>query len=302
MLRFVTQFVFYLIAYAVGFAAFYIALSGFRSPLWLPFWKSKHKKTPIKDNLLNYPGKSLMDRIQDESFDAIFLSMILMFVPALLLLIFSTFSKYLVKEIAFPVFIGLTLLITGLFCWRLRLKFQQIRICRMGLDGERATGEELNQLMKHGYRVYHDMQTGNFNIDHIVIGPSGVYAVETKYRSKVSGNGADGAKVLRDNDILRFPDDRIDSKAIPQAKAQAKWLEEFLAKSIGKHVQVQAMVALPGWFVKPGPHDGSVLVISPKNPDKFFLSRTPILDDQMIQQVAYQVEQRCRNIKPFDLY
>jgi len=171
----------------------------------------------------------------------------------------------------------------------------------MGLDGERATGEELNQLMKHGYRVYHDMQAGKFNIDHVVIGPGGVFAVETKYRSKKEGSGLNGATVFRNNDMLRFPDDKLNLNAIPQARAQARWLEEFLTKSVGKHISVQAIVTLPGWKVEKGPHDGSVLVINPKNPDNFFLSRPAIPDDQMIQQVAYQVEQRCRNVKPFEL-
>ena len=293
------QFVFFLIAYVVGFLAFYIAISGFR-PIWrLPFQRASYKKSPINDDLLNYPGKSLADRIQEETMDAILLSIFLMLAPPFSLLILSTFVKYQNAGIVYLIFITATLIITGLFCWKVHSKFRQIRLCRMGLDGERATGEELNQLMKHGYRVYHDLQAGKFNIDHIVIGPSGVYAVETKYRSKVAGNGTNGVKVLRDNDRLCFPDNRIDSKAIPQARAQAKWLSEFLTKSVGKQTTVQAMVALPGWYVKPGPHDGTVLVISPKNPDNFFLSRPAILDDQMIQQVAFQVEQRCRTVKPF---
>ena len=28
--------------------------------------------------------------------------------------------------------------------------------------------------------VYHDIQADQFNIDHVVVGPSGVFAVETK--------------------------------------------------------------------------------------------------------------------------
>jgi hypothetical protein len=76
----------------VGFLAFYIALSGFR-PIWrLPFQRASQKKSPIKDDLLSYPGKSLMDRIQDETFDAVFLSMVLMFVPFFSLFIFVACS------------------------------------------------------------------------------------------------------------------------------------------------------------------------------------------------------------------
>jgi hypothetical protein len=294
------QFVFYLIAFAIGFLAFHIAISGFR-PIWrLPFRRTRRKKSPINDDLLNYPGKSLADRIQNEIPDAIMLSIFLMLTPPFLLLIFSVFPKHRTVGFAHIILNTATLIITALFCWKVHSKFRQIRVCRMGLDGERATGEELNQLMKQGYRVYHDLQADKFNIDHIVIGPSGVYAVETKYRAKMNGNG-NGAKVDRNSETLRFPDNRFDNKTIPQARAQAKWLEEFLSKSVGKHTPVQAMVALPGWYVEKGPHDGSVLVISPKNPDKFFLSRHVILDEQTIQQVAYQVEQRCRNVKPIEL-
>lgn len=290
----------YLIAYAVGFGAFAIAVNGFR-PMWhLPFQKPRAKKSPIKDDLLNYPGKSLMDKIQDETMDAMMYSMFLPFFPVLLLLAFGTVVRQLNPKVAFPVFIGVALLITGVLCWRLHRRFRRIRFYRMGLDGERATGEELNQLMKHGYRIYHDMPGDTFNIDHIVIGPAGVFAVETKYRQKVMGNGKNGAVVRRENGTLRFPT-HVDTTSILQARAQAQWLEEMLTKSVGRCVPVQPVVALPGWFIENGPHDGTVLVINPKNPEKFFVRRPNLMDNQLIQQVSHQVEQRCRTIKPFDL-
>ncbi|MBU1055794.1 MAG: NERD domain-containing protein [Proteobacteria bacterium] len=44
-------------------------------------------------------------------------------------------------------------------------------------------------LFKVGYKVYHDFPAEKFNIDHIIIGPAGVYAVETKARQKpTTGN------------------------------------------------------------------------------------------------------------------
>jgi hypothetical protein len=63
----------------------------------------------------------------------------------------------------------------------------QLQLNRIGYDGELATAQELNQLMRHGYYVFHDLQAENFNIDHIVIGPAGVFAVETKSRSNDIG-------------------------------------------------------------------------------------------------------------------
>lgn len=45
-------------------------------------------------------------------------------------------------------------------------------------------GQELNQLLRDGYYVYHDIPADKFNIDHIVAGKKGVFAIETKARSK----------------------------------------------------------------------------------------------------------------------
>ena len=61
---------------------------------------------------------------------------------------------------------------------------------RLGYEGELAVGQELNQLLREGYEVYHDFPADKFNIDHIIIGPAGVYAVETKARQKpTTGKG-----------------------------------------------------------------------------------------------------------------
>lgn len=50
----------------------------------------------------------------------------------------------------------------------------------LGLEGELATGEELNKLMLDGCRVFHDVPIKYGNVDHVVIGESGVYCVNTK--------------------------------------------------------------------------------------------------------------------------
>jgi hypothetical protein len=80
------------------------------------------------------------------------------------------------------------------------------RITRLGYEGEVATGQELNQLMLHGYHVYHDFVADKFNIDHLVVGPAGVFAVETKARAKpTSNNRKEDAHVSYDGRCLHFP-------------------------------------------------------------------------------------------------
>ena len=56
-------------------------------------------------------------------------------------------------------------------------------------------------------KVYHDIPGNNFNIDHVVVGPNGVFAVETEGRSKPNrGRGQSDATVVYDGRSLTFPD------------------------------------------------------------------------------------------------
>jgi hypothetical protein len=171
---------------------------------------------------------------------------------------------------------------------------------RLGLDGELATAEELNQLMRHGYYVFHDFPaTEKFNIDHIVIGPAGVFAVETKAHAKPNRKGKEAVKVLFDGTQLEYPGGYCDKKALSQAQSQAVWLAEFLRKSTGKPVYVNALVSLPGWLVERRDKGKGVLPINPKEAAKAIVKRKAVLDEATVRQIAFQVEQRCRDLKPF---
>jgi hypothetical protein len=50
-----------------------------------------------------------------------------------------------------------------------------------GLEGERKVGRELERLSPHGWRVLHGIEKGNGgDIDHLLIGPGGVFSINTK--------------------------------------------------------------------------------------------------------------------------
>lgn len=51
---------------------------------------------------------------------------------------------------------------------------------RRGRDGERRTEQRLKPLERSGWRVAHDIVRGRGNVDHIAVGPPGVYLLETK--------------------------------------------------------------------------------------------------------------------------
>jgi hypothetical protein len=171
------------------------------------------------------------------------------------------------------------------------------RSYRLGYEGEIAVGQELNQLMRDGYYVYHDFPAGNFNIDHIVVGSSGVFAVETKARSKpTSKDRKADAKVKYDGKSLRFPNG-TDVESLEQAKRQAEWLSKWLRSAVGEAVKVRPVVALPGWFVE-RVASGGIRVINPKNFRSIAKPKDGnILSEQMISRIVHQLEQKCRDVE-----
>jgi hypothetical protein len=49
-----------------------------------------------------------------------------------------------------------------------------------GAAGEEQVGSMLEEMSDRGWRVIHDASLGNGNVDHILIGPQGVFTIETK--------------------------------------------------------------------------------------------------------------------------
>jgi hypothetical protein len=52
---------------------------------------------------------------------------------------------------------------------------------RRGAQGERRTARVLRSLSSTGWRIVNDVDTGRGNIDHVLVGPAGVFVLETKH-------------------------------------------------------------------------------------------------------------------------
>ncbi|WP_406516755.1 nuclease-related domain-containing protein [Streptomyces sp. NBC_00134] len=56
---------------------------------------------------------------------------------------------------------------------------------RKGLAGERRVGAELNRLSRHGWHVLHSIPLADkVDVDHLLIGPGGVFSINTKHHHK----------------------------------------------------------------------------------------------------------------------
>jgi hypothetical protein len=168
---------------------------------------------------------------------------------------------------------------------------------RFGYEGELVVGQELDQLMHDGFHVYHGFPADKFNIDHILVGPKGVFAVETKARSKPNKKKrVEDATVEYDGRMLYFPKGN-DFETIDQAKLKAAWLSNWLGKAIGEPIAARALVALPGWLVKRTSSEG-IPVVNPKQfPSLFEHIKPRPLSESMITRINHQIDQKFRDIE-----
>lgn len=263
--------------------------------------RRKKRRNPVKDHFLRTPGESLRHRIDDMTDDMMSYLPMMPLMPLFFYAVHVSFSYFGGAEesalrTALSIGLGFSFLLhpavkmSKLFKTRTRL--------RLAYESELAVGQELDQLMLHGYQVFHDFPADGFNIDHIVVGRSGVFAVETKGRSKpTTGNGCSDAKVVYDGDCLRFPG-WTESKPILQSKRQADWLRKWLSRATAESVNVFPVLAIPGWCVERVRPNG-IAVLNPKN-FLFYAKhiRGEPLSEKVVKRVSHQLEQRCRDVAP----
>ncbi len=266
--------------------------------------KMKGYRPPFTDKFLRSPGESLNRQIMEISYEVTEHLVMTLTAPIVFYALYM--SSLYARHVKYSASANMVFIIggTGFIAYHLikLIKLVNLRQSyRLGYEGEIAVGQELNQLMRDGYYVYHDFPADKFNIDHIVVGTSGVFAVETKARSKpTSKNRQADARVEYDGKCLRFPN-RTESKPIEQAKLQAEWLTKWLGSATGEHVGVRPVLALPGWFVewKSSNASNGIAVINPKQFKSIAkVKNGSYLSDQMISRIVHQLEQKCRDVEP----
>jgi len=117
---------------------------------------------------------------------------------------------------------------------------------RVGAAGERKVGRKLDQLARSGkWRVLHSVPLGRGgDIDHLLIGPAGVFTVNTK-RHK--------GKHVRVGRSVVFVG-RSQTDHVLKARREAQRVAEALAAALGRHVPVSALLictgqrSLRGWL------------------------------------------------------
>jgi len=278
----------------------YLPLIGFVE-YWKRLTKKRKHENPLSRDLLRSPGHSLSEKC-DELSDKITEVFVFVSIAPILMYAMHISQSYLggIPESAFrtATMLVTTSAIMGYFLRRLSHLRHERNNYKLGLEGELASAEELNQLMLEGCRVFHDIPMQYGNIDHVVVCSTGVFSINTKALSKPK-QGADRAKVIVDYQSHTLKSTgRNRPISVKQLQTESKWLSEHLSKSIGTSVSVKPILALPGWYVEGKNNQADYHVMNPKNQHNYFLKRIKVLSEQEVIQIAFQLEQLCRDISP----
>ena len=163
---------------------------------------------------------------------------------------------------------------------------------RQGIEGEKAVGQFLERLREQGYQVFHDLVGEGFNVDHVLIGPAGVFTIETKTWSKPQRGDA---RIVYDGSTLTVAGREPDRDPLVQAKAQANWLRGLLFESTGRRMEVQPVVVFPGWFVEAASGaQRAVWVMEPKGLPAFLKNEPLRLPAEDVKLAAYHLARHVR--------
>lgn len=253
--------------------------------LFVKRWSSHmQRKAPLQGKRAGHvPGRQLLERLQADT-EEIDTALLMIVVAPLLLLASWACLRLNWAEVRMDfgtlLFILAALGFAGYGAYKLARHLVARSQVRDGWIAEQFTGMMLNRLSAKGCLVLHDLPAEGFNIDHVVIGPRAVFAIETKsFRKPVrwlARTEQQAHEVAYDGKRLVFPDFTTDAPLV-QAKRQAEWLRRFLRDSVGRDVPVHAVVALPGWFIQSSGLGGAerVVVFSPQGRGVEFMAAGP---------------------------
>jgi nuclease-like protein len=280
--------------------------------------KERNERPPQRTKLLRPAGDSCLCQV-DEIFDKLLLAYIeaiaagaicgLSFGPiasiiqALLLRRFSLAQLWAAPHsswLLLPVLVSALALAWCIRTSRLVFRYEdEIRNWRLGARGEQAVAESLADpmLAAAGYRAFHDLPgDGQWNIDHVVVGPAGVFVIESKACARRKSKSAQAEHVVRyDGRVLHFPW-RDDDEAVSQAEANARWVREKIAPYAPKDVPVQPVIVVPGWWVESS-GDFSVKAMNAKYLVNHLASLERRFTPDQLQAINSRLDELCRTLE-----
>ena len=255
--------------------------------------KEHLRRSPISRKVCRYPGYTLAKEVKELD-DKVSEYFMIIWVYPILTFTGLSFQQGKVSNILNGILIVVCIFVVGFFLYRLIKTFKLHRNKKRGLVGEQVVGHELTKLLRDGFHVFHDIELDGENVDHVVVGPSGVFAIETKYRRKPIDH-PDGHKVYYNGTRLKFWNCET-TGPLDQAKRQKKKLLESL-RSIFDLNDVIPVVVYPGWWVESESAEVEVLVLNEKHAVTQLANLPQKLSPNLVGRLAAYFEERSRDVE-----
>ena len=245
-------------------------------------------RSPAFGNLLRLAGQSLREKADRQCDDIV---PCLMVAFAFWIVCLVEWTQRIAGENPDPRFwTALSCLVTiygGIRIFRL---YPQTRSIRVGERRERRVGEILERMKSRGFFVFHDFAGDNFNVDCVVIGPSGIYAIEIKTRS------GSGTIDYRNEDELIFAGKISDGEPLRQARRAAYALHLQLEQYLDGRCSVKPIVVFVGkWRVNQDGGNFAADVLTADQLEDYFERQQPQLTGKEISLICSHLERFARS-------
>jgi hypothetical protein len=254
-------------------------------------WTNRQlRRSPLKRPPFRLPGQSGEERIhklREAFFEDVTVTM------CLVAMALMQWMQWWLELPPRPIPVTVLALTAILYVWKKGVPLKRvIGNLKLGRDGERVVGQILEQLRGKGYEVFHDISGPDFNIDHAIVGPAGVFTIETKTRTKLIGGSS---TIVYDGNAIRFENGGSFKRPLKQARAQALWLADLL-NATKANFTVRPVVVFPEWYVERigNRSKDDVWVLNPKALEKFLDHEPAVLSSGLIDVASNILAAYCR--------
>jgi hypothetical protein len=172
--------------------------------------------------------------------------------------------------------------VVALVGWRLRFRpSEQARSWQRGAHGERGTARLLDRLTRDGYVIFHDLAVpgSDANVDHLVIGPTGLFVIDSKQWTGSVHQSADGLAWHN-----HYPLDRT--------LAMVRWEATAVGRLLG--TRVATLLCVHGAHIQGGGLHAQGVAIVPAHLLRNALGYDRVLSDADLELLATTAWTRLR--------
>jgi hypothetical protein len=180
------------------------------------------------------------------------------------------------------------LAVAALVAWRLRFRpSEQARTWQRGAHGERHTARLLDRLTRDGFVIFHDLAVPDSpaNVDHLAIGPTGVFVIDSKQWTGSVHQSADGLAWHN-----HYPLDRT--------LETVRWEAQVIGRLLG--TRIAALLCVHDAHVQGGGLHAQGVAIVPAHLLRNALGYDRVLSDVAVELLAATARMRLRpaSIRP----